>query len=106
VLLHSPIYAKCANSDFFIRSLEIYLVIRIPFVNVGLINTLAYSELDVFKYWAVILLLLFAAHLLIGFCNKYLFVFYNENMEKNIHCTAKRAYVILHVAGQASGDIL
>jgi ABC-type bacteriocin/lantibiotic exporter with double-glycine peptidase domain len=94
---------------FLLGLIEIYLVIRIPFVNADLINALVYSQLDVFKHWAVILLLLFTGQLLIGFCNKYLFVFYNENMEKNI-----REGVFEYVLTQATsftekhstGDIL
>ena len=63
---------------------EIFLAIRIPFVNADLINALVSSQWDAFKYWAIILLLLFAVQLLIGFCNKYLLVQFNENMEKSL----------------------
>lgn len=63
---------------------EIFLVIRIPFVNADLINALVNSHWDIFKHLAIIVLMLFAGQLLVGFCNKYLFVLFNENLEKNI----------------------
>ena len=43
-----------------------------------------YSQWDIFKYWAIVLLLLFVGQLLIGFCNKFLLMVFNENLEKNI----------------------
>ena len=69
---------------FLLGLIEIFFAIRIPFVNANLINALVYNQWDVFKYWAVIILLLFAGQLLVGFCNKYLLVQFNENLEKNI----------------------
>jgi len=64
--------------------IEIFLVIRIPFVNADIINALVYSQWDSFKFWGTVLIFLFFGQLLIGFCNKYLLVLFNENMEKNI----------------------
>ena len=63
---------------------EIFLIIRIPLVNAELINALVYGQWVFFKHWAMILLLLFAGQLLVGYCNKYLFVRFNENMERNL----------------------
>ena len=88
---------------------EILLVIRIPFVNADLINALAYSQWDDFKQWAVILLLLFAGQLFIGFINKYLLVMFNEKMERNIR-TGVFGYVLAQPAAftekYSTGDIL
>jgi ATP-binding cassette subfamily B protein AbcA/BmrA len=63
---------------------EIFLVIRIPFVNADLIDALVFGQWSAFKYWATILLLLFTGQLLVGLCNKYFLVLFNENIEKNI----------------------
>ena len=64
--------------------IEIFLAIRIPFVNADLINALAYGQWDDFKHWATFLLLLFALQLTVGFCNKYLLILFNENLERSI----------------------
>jgi ABC-type multidrug transport system fused ATPase/permease subunit len=89
--------------------IEIFLAIRIPFVNADLINALAYSEWDVFKHWAMILFVLFAVQLIIGFCNKYLVVLFNENLEKNIR-NGTYSYVLAQPATfmekHSTGDIL
>ena len=88
---------------------EIFLIIRIPFVNADLINALVYSQWEVFKYWAIILLLLFTGQLAVGFCNKYLLIVFNENLEKNIRNGIFR-YVLSQPASfpekHSTGDIL
>jgi len=89
--------------------IEIFLAIRIPFVNANLINALAYSQGEAFKHWAIILFLLFAGQLLVGFCNKYLLVLFNENMEKELRNGAFE-YVLTQPATftekYSTGDIL
>ena len=89
--------------------LEILLVIRIPLVNADLINALAYSQWDEFKQWAMVLLLLFAGQLFIGFINKYLLVLFNEKMERNIR-NGVFEYVLAQPAAftekYSTGDIL
>ncbi len=80
----SPSLKKTLVAIFLFGLVEIFLTIRIPFVNADLINALAYSQWDIFKHWAIILLLLFAGQLIVGLCNKYLLVLFNENMEKNL----------------------
>ena len=89
--------------------IEILLAIRIPFVNADLINALAYNQWSSFKHWAVVLLLLFAGQLLVGFCNKYLLVLFSENMEKNIRNGVFK-YVLAQPAvfteKHSTGDIL
>ena len=89
--------------------IEILLAIRIPFVNADLINALAYSQWCDFKHWAMVLLLLFAGQLLVGFCNKYLLVLFNENLEKNIR-NGVFEYVLAQPAAftekYSTGDIL
>ena len=88
---------------------EIFLAIRIPFVNADLINALVYSQWDAFKYWTIVLLLLFGGQLLVGFCNKYLLVLFNENMEKNLR-NGIFGYVLSQPASfsekHSTGDIL
>ena len=88
---------------------EIFLIIRIPFVNADLINALVSTQWEVFKHWAMILLLFFAAQLLIGVCTKYLLVWFNENLEKNIR-NGVFGYVLAQPATftekHSTGDIL
>jgi ABC-type bacteriocin/lantibiotic exporter with double-glycine peptidase domain len=88
---------------------EIFLIVRIPFVNADLINALAYGQWAVFKHWATVLLLLFAMQLLIGFFNQYLLVVFSENMEKNLR-NGVFEYVLAQPASftekYSTGDIL
>ena len=89
--------------------IEILLVIRIPFVNADLINALAYNQWDNFKHWSIILFMLFVIQILIGFCNKYLLVLFNENIEKHIR-NGVFGYVLAQPAmfteKYSTGDIL
>jgi hypothetical protein len=39
--------------------IEIFLAIRIPFINADLINALAYDQWEAFKHWAIVLLFFF-----------------------------------------------
>ena len=89
--------------------IEIFLAIRIPLVNANLINALVYSQLDSFGHWAMILLLLFVGQLLVGFCNKYMLVQFNENLENNIRNGVYK-YILAQPAffteKYSTGDIL
>ncbi len=89
---------------------EILLVVRIPFVNAAdLINALAYSQWVIFRHWAMILLMLFSGQLLVGFCNKYLFLLFTEHLEKNIRYGVF-GYILAQSAtfteDHSTGDIL
>jgi hypothetical protein len=51
--------------------IEIFFVIRIPFVNADIINALAYTQWDAFKHWALVLVALFVGQLLVGASPEY-----------------------------------